>query len=117
MTEASRILEDELQSPAKKFQIEIRAGLKFLNRYSGAKATVFGSHRVTSGNIFYDDALLLGKALSKKGYTLVNGGGPGIMQATARGCLSEKGICLGLRAKVLTNEHVEDKYYSALAYF
>lgn len=117
MVNLFKTLIGDTQSVPKKFQKEISDGLKFINRHKGIKATIFGSHRVVQGDVFYNDAVLLGKELSKKGYIVLSGGGPGIMQAVAEGCRGEKGICLGLRAKLLTNEHVNDDFYSSITYF
>jgi uncharacterized protein (TIGR00730 family) len=106
-----------IKSIPKKFQKEISDGLKFINKHKGIRATVFGSHRVVEGDYFYNDAVLLGEELSKNGYIVLSGGGSGVMKAAAQGCKNEKGVCLGLRAKLLTNEHVNDNFYSSITYF
>src|ERR1039457_695495 len=100
-----------------RFQKEISNGLEFINRYKGTKVAIFGSHKVTSGDFYYNDAVFLGDELSKKSYVVICGGGSGIMQAIAQGCRNGKGVCLGLRAKLLTNEHICDDHYSSIIEF
>jgi uncharacterized protein (TIGR00730 family) len=58
--------------------------------------TIFGSARVKENNKYYQKALEISQKLSKKGYAIVTGGGPGIMEAGNRG--SE--ISVGLNIKL-----------------
>jgi len=44
----------------------------------------------------YRQAFLLARALAQKGYTIVNGGGPGIMDAATKGAESVKGETLAI---------------------
>lgn len=104
-------------SISSRFQKEISDGLEFIRHHKGTKATIFGSHKVIDGDFFYNDAILLGRELSKKSYVIICGGGPGIMQAIAKGCKDNSGVCLGMRAKLLTNEHTGDSYYSSIIEF
>ncbi|MEY4744714.1 MAG: hypothetical protein RL272_659, partial [Candidatus Parcubacteria bacterium] len=47
--------------------------------------TFFGSARFTSKNRWYKEARKLGKMLADAGYSIITGGGPGIMEAGNRG--------------------------------
>lgn len=102
---------------SKAFQKEIHKGLTLLEKYDGKKITIFGSHKVNAGDFFYQDAVNLGKALAQQKYITITGGGPGIMSAIAFGSYSEKGVCLGMRAELLTQEHINDELYASLIYF
>ncbi len=62
--------------------------------------TVFGSARVKEGNKYYEAARELGYKLAKKGFTIVTGGGPGIMEAANRGALEAGGNSIGLNIKL-----------------
>ncbi|WP_028950095.1 TIGR00730 family Rossman fold protein [Sulfurihydrogenibium subterraneum] len=62
--------------------------------------TVFGSSRVKEGNNYYDSARQLGFKLAKKGFTIVTGGGPGIMEAANRGAFEAGGNSIGLNIKL-----------------
>jgi len=47
--------------------------------------TVFGSARFTEHHPYYRMARLMGRRLAKNGFTVMTGGGPGIMEAANRG--------------------------------
>ncbi len=62
----------------------------------GKAVTVFGSARLKPDTELYDKARQLGRALAKDGYTMLTGGGPGIMEAANRGAMDEGGRSMGL---------------------
>lgn len=53
--------------------------------FVGPAITVFGSARVKEDSIDYGMARTVGQMLGKAGFTVITGGGPGIMQAANRG--------------------------------
>lgn len=57
---------------------------------------VFGSGKVREGDPVYGRALELGRALAQKGYTVVNGGYRGVMEASARGASQAGGRTVGI---------------------
>jgi uncharacterized protein (TIGR00730 family) len=61
----------------------------------GPAITVFGSARFPEGSKFYEQARLVGAALAREGYTLINGGGPGVMEASSRGAKEAGGTTIG----------------------
>lgn len=52
--------------------------------FAGPCATVFGSARFPENNDYYKMAREVGKGLSEIGFTVMTGGGPGIMEAANR---------------------------------
>lgn len=58
--------------------------------------TVFGGSQPTPGNPVYQDALHLGKLIAQAGYTLLNGGYIGTMEALSRGVAEEGGHVIGV---------------------
>ncbi len=56
---------------------------------------VFGSSRVEVDSREYKQAYELGFLLAKTGFTIINGGGPGSMEATALGAREGGGIVIG----------------------
>jgi uncharacterized protein (TIGR00730 family) len=71
----------------------IRAFRKF--HFVGPSVTVFGSARFSENHKFYRLAFETGQELSLKGFAVMTGGGPGIMEAANRGSKSLGGISLG----------------------
>jgi len=47
--------------------------------------SIFGSARLSRNNHYYKDVMKIAELLSKKGYSIITGGGPGIMEAGNRG--------------------------------
>ena len=47
--------------------------------------TIFGSARVKPDNPYYEKARYLAARLAKSGFSVITGGGPGIMEAANRG--------------------------------
>ena len=71
--------------------------------------TVFGSARTGEDDRWYKEAQKLGKILAKDGYSIVTGGGPGIMEAANRGSFENGGGSIGLDIK-LPFEQKENPY-------
>ncbi|MBX2844077.1 MAG: TIGR00730 family Rossman fold protein [Flammeovirgaceae bacterium] len=61
----------------------------------GACATVFGSARFKEDNEYYQMARAIGGELSKAGFNIMTGGGPGIMEAANRGAKDVGGLSIG----------------------
>ena len=57
--------------------------------------TVYGSARFKEENPYYQLARKMGKALAENGYSVMTGGGPGIMEAANRGAREGGGLSLG----------------------
>lgn len=62
--------------------------------------TIFGSARAKEGDLYYEKARELGRILADKGFTVVTGGGPGIMEAANRGAFEAGGVSIGLNIKL-----------------
>lgn len=57
--------------------------------------TVYGSARFKEGHPYYELARDIGKALAENGFTVMTGGGPGVMEAANRGAKEGGGLSLG----------------------
>jgi uncharacterized protein (TIGR00730 family) len=66
----------------------------------------FGSARFRETNKHYREAVELGELLGKDGYTIVTGGGPGIMEAGNRGAHNVKAPSVGLNIELPQEQHV-----------
>ncbi|MCE2881207.1 MAG: TIGR00730 family Rossman fold protein [Planctomycetaceae bacterium] len=57
---------------------------------------VFGSARLKPDHPSYKDAERCGRMLAEKGFSVITGGGPGIMEAVNKGAFEVKGTSIGL---------------------
>ncbi|MGZ3585305.1 MAG: LOG family protein [Ktedonobacterales bacterium] len=62
--------------------------------------TIFGSARLSESHPYYQKARRLGQLLARDGYTVVTGGGPGIMQASNQGAYEAGGDSVGLNIEL-----------------
>jgi uncharacterized protein (TIGR00730 family) len=63
--------------------------------FVGPCVTVFGSARIKSGDPHYELARKMGAAIARLGFTVITGGGPGIMEAANRGAKEVRGRSVG----------------------
>ncbi len=63
--------------------------------FLGPCATVFGSARFKEGHPYYESARKMGSELAKMGFTVMTGGGPGLMEAANRGAKDVNGKSVG----------------------
>lgn len=66
----------------------------------GKCVTVFGSARFAEDHRYYQLAREVGKRLAQEGYTVVTGGGPGVMEAANRGAKDAGGRSIGCNIKL-----------------
>jgi len=71
--------------------------------------SVFGSARVAEGTPYYALAEETARLLSDSGFTVISGGGPGLMEATNKGAFAGKGLAVGLNID-LPREQFANKY-------
>jgi len=66
--------------------------------------TIWGSSRIKKGDIWYEKAFETGKLLAKRGYTVITGGGPGIMEAANKGATMAGGNSIGINIELPTEQ-------------
>lgn len=62
--------------------------------------SIFGGSRFTEDSNYYHQALILAKMLSNAGFSIITGGGPGIMEAANKGAKMGKGKSIGLNIEI-----------------
>ena len=98
-----------------RFFLEFFRGYRALH-FVGPCVTVFGSARFGEGTLYYDMGRSLGRELAKVGFTVMTGGGPGIMEAANRGAKEARGTSIGC-AIALPNEEPHNAYVDRLVRF
>ena len=93
---------------ARKIFLEFLRGFESFD-FDGPCVTVFGSARFDENHPFYQMARELGAALSKRGYAVMTGGGPGLMEAANRGAREAGGLSLGCNIR-LPKEQLPNSY-------
>lgn len=91
-----------------KIMAEFVSGFEFINQYKKA-ASIFGSARCTPEDKSYQEAEKLGYKLAKGGFSVITGGGPGIMEAANKGASDAKGHSVGINIKLNDNVATEKK--------
>ncbi|MBN2140922.1 MAG: TIGR00730 family Rossman fold protein [Desulfovibrionaceae bacterium] len=78
-----------------KIMSEIVDGFETLSDI-GPAVSVFGSARTLAGTPLYAQAEDLARQLTKAGFSVITGGGPGLMEAANKGCFEAGGESVGL---------------------
>lgn len=111
---ARRSRGDDLESAIRVF-LELLRGFEEIS-FEGKCVTVFGSARFSAGHPYYDMARQLGRQLAEAGYTVMTGGGPGLMEAANRGAREAGGHSLGCNIR-LPREQVPNAYLDRFVEF
>lgn len=94
---------------------EMISGFRSLH-FIGPCVTVFGSARFPETHPYYDFARQMGRALARSGFTVMTGGGPGIMEAANRGAKDANGRSVGCNI-VLPKEQNPNPYLDTFVDF
>lgn len=87
----------------------------------GPSVSIFGSARVQPDNPYYQLATEVSKKISEKGFGIITGGGPGIMEAGNKGAQEAKGRSCGINVNLPfeeeSNPYIDPKYRLRFRYF
>ncbi len=102
------------QSRWKDFKYIVSVFFEFIKgfralHFVGPCVTVFGSARFKEDHPFYKDARKLSGEIAKLGFTIMTGGGPGIMEAANRGAKDVGGKSVGCNI-ILPHEQHHNPY-------
>ncbi len=103
-----------------KIMAEIVDGYETLTKI-GPCVAVFGSARTKPGNPYYKAAEDVAYLLTKKGFGIITGGGPGIMEAANKGAYNAGGKSVGLNINLpfeqSANEYIDADKLIEFDYF
>ena len=113
----ARTLENEIER-LKRITTEFENGFNKLFGI-GPAVTVFGSARYREGHPYYELTRKVGRKLAEAGFTVLTGGGPGLMEAANRGAFEAGGKSYGLNiilpheqsANPYVNDSIEFRYF------
>jgi len=89
--------EKAIEEHLARIQKEFREGFALIQRHPRS-VSVFGSSMIKPDHKYFKSAEEICARITKElGYTIVNGGGPGIMDAASRGAKDGGGMAVGLR--------------------
>ncbi|MGZ3884959.1 MAG: LOG family protein [Bacteroidia bacterium] len=94
----------------KEFIFVIRVLSEFIRgfrafHFLGPCVTVFGSARYKEGHPYYELGRQLGRKFARMGFTVMTGGGPGIMEAVNRGAQEAHGRSVGCNIVLPHEQH------------
>jgi uncharacterized protein (TIGR00730 family) len=74
---------------------EFRAGFAAVESIDRPAVSIFGSARTAEGTPAYQAARTVGRHFGERGWAVITGGGPGIMEAANRGAKEAGGLSIG----------------------
>lgn len=87
----------------------------------GPSVSIFGSARMKPGTPYYVMGTEVGQAIAKKGFAIITGGGPGVMEAANKGAQMANGPSCGLSVDLpfesSSNMFIDPKYNLSFRYF
>ena len=110
-----RLLNTELFDPAvavERIAAEFRAGFEAIEKIDRPAVTAFGSARVREGHPYYDAARAVGRRFGERGWAVITGGGPGLMEAANRGAKEGGGMSVGFNIELPHEQAYLDVSYT-----
>jgi uncharacterized protein (TIGR00730 family) len=87
----------------------------------GPSVAIFGGSQATGDHPEYEQAAVLASKIAKKGFGIITGGGPGIMEAANEGAQAAGGkscgLCINLPTEEKPNPFIDQKYLFNFRYF
>jgi len=87
----------------------------------GPSVSFFGSARTSRDSFYYQLATEVAKKIAEKGFGIITGGGPGIMEAANKGAQMARGRSCGISVNLpyeeIKNPYIDHKYSLRFRYF
>lgn len=95
---------------------EFVEGFQFLST-TKREVTVFGSARLPPTNRWYQEAVKLGRLLGDAGFSVITGGGPGIMEGANKGAYEVGAESIGLNIQLPHEQRINPYVTRARAFY
>ena len=95
---------------------EFREGFEAVDRIDRPAVTMFGSARVREGAAPYEQARGVARRFAERGWAVVTGGGPGVMEAANRGAKEGGGLSVGFNIQLVHEQHANPYLDIALTF-
>src|SRR5204862_2162955 len=95
---------------------EFREGFEAVDRIARPAVTMFGSARVREGAAPYEQARGVARRFAERGWAVVTGGGPGVMEAANRGAKEGGGLSVGFNIQLVHEQHANPYLDIALTF-
>jgi uncharacterized protein (TIGR00730 family) len=105
--------EDELR--LERIRDEIERGFDALRDVDNG-VSIFGSSRIPEGENWYELARGTAACLVNHGFSVITGGGPGLMEAANRGAAEAGGLSIGLNIELPREQHT-NRYVNRALHF
>ena len=100
---------EDLERHVQRIAEEFRRGFEAVDAIDRPAVTIFGSARIREGHRWYEHAREVGRAFAERGFAVVTGGGPGVMEAANRGAKDGGGLSIGFNIE-LPHEQFSNPY-------
>jgi uncharacterized protein (TIGR00730 family) len=111
LTDERRVLEREardVDAQVAAISDEFRMGFEAVAEIDRPAVSIFGSARLTPSSSWYEAALRTGEEFARKGFAVVTGGGPGLMEAANRGAKLGGGLSVGFNIELPFEQRSND---------
>ena len=108
MTDDRQILDhptNDIEVSIARITTELRAGFEKVAEIPRPAVALFGSARVKEGSKPYESARAVGRRFGEAGWTVVTGGGGGVMEGANRGTQEGGGVSVGFNIELPHEQH------------
>ena len=95
----------DIEADVARISDEFRHGFEAVARIDRPAVTFFGSARVHEDSAPYREAREVARRFGQRGWAVITGGGPGVMEAANRGAKEGGGLSVGFNIKLPHEQH------------
>ena len=100
---------DDLALSVESIRREFLEGFLYVQKIQRPAVALFGSARVEEGHPAYEAAREVGRGFAEAGWSVITGGGPGVMEGANRGAQEGGGLSVGFNIE-LPHEQAPNTY-------